>query len=362
MNVHALETSYDFRDECKETLSKWKEHSDIINFGEGTFGAWEVEGSLEGLSSQCIDTVRKRLLDMRPFQKRYLLISHLTSARAILGVSDFIFDSSLVDFFCYLHLREISMVVGESASKLRDEYILKGIQSDKALRVDGLVEKGGPKSSLYAWLARADDYNGSNVIGDNLRKMSDLKTIEQVMEEEASKQQKLGQNLIQLVEVKKKDMKQFEELCLLKSKELNESKEFRRLAIVGKYGVGKTTFCQSVFNDKNVKGACLPRIWVSMYSKETKEDEDPNIAVMFEHIKTEVEEEKRGKDEAGEKAEELVKEKELSGLLHALNSNLMWKKYLILLDDVLLALSYSFVKTCDIELEMEQLRGELNVK
>ncbi|ESQ45681.1 hypothetical protein EUTSA_v10010188mg [Eutrema salsugineum] len=152
---------------------------------------------------------------------------------------------------------------GESGSNLRDEYTLKGFNPtrvrtlwshwgfsgtaivefnkdwnglhngllfDKAYRVDGhgkkdWLKKEGPKSGLYAWLARADDYNGSNVIGENLRKKSDLKTIAELMEEEASKQQKLVQNLTQIVEVKKKDMKQIEELCLLKSKELNELME-----------------------------------------------------------------------------------------------------------------------------------------
>ncbi|EOA15825.1 hypothetical protein CARUB_v10007388mg, partial [Capsella rubella] len=131
---------------------------------------------------------------------------------------------------------------------------------------------------------------------------------------------------------------------LLKQK---ESEEFKSLAIVGKYGVGKTTLCQDVFNDEKVKQVYILRIWVSMYSKETKEDEDPKIDVvkkilrslgiedeMFEHIKTEAEEEKSINDEAGEPEEETVKEKELSRLLYALHLNLIGKKYLIVLDDV----------------------------
>ncbi|AEE84135.1 hypothetical protein [Arabidopsis thaliana] len=131
---------------------------------------------------------------------------------------------------------------------------------------------------------------------------------------------------------------------LLKQK---ESEEFKTLAIVGKYGVGKTTLCQAVFNDEDVKQVYFPRIWVSMYSKETKEDEDPKIDVvkrilrslgvedeMFKHIKTEAEEEKSIKDEAGEREEETVKEKELARLLYALHLNLIGKKYLIVLDDV----------------------------
>ncbi|CAF1928493.1 BnaC05g51110D [Brassica napus] len=50
------------------------------------------------------------------------------------------------------------------------------------------------------------------------------------------------------------------------------SEEFRTLAIVGKFGVGKTTLCQDGFNDKDVKEAYLPRVWVSIYSEESKED------------------------------------------------------------------------------------------
>ncbi|EOA25333.1 hypothetical protein CARUB_v10018651mg [Capsella rubella] len=152
---------------------------------------------------------------------------------------------------------------GESGSKLRDGYIQRGFNPtrvrplwnhwghsgtaivefnkdwnglhnallfDKAYRVDGhgkkdWLKKDGPKSGLYAWIARADDYNGNNIIGENLRKTGDLKTIAELTEEEARKQQKLVQNLTQLVEEKKKDMKQIEELCLVKSKELNQLME-----------------------------------------------------------------------------------------------------------------------------------------
>ncbi|CAL9226026.1 unnamed protein product [Arabidopsis halleri] len=118
---------------------------------------------------------------------------------------------------------------------------------------------------------------------------------------------------------------------LLKQKELEE---FKTLAIVGKYGVGKTTLCQDVFNEEDVKQVYFPRIWVSMYSKDPKEEEDPKIDVvkrilrllgvedeMFKHIRTEAE-------------EETVKEKELARLLYALHLHLIGKKYLIVLDDV----------------------------
>ncbi|XP_013621992.1 PREDICTED: protein INVOLVED IN DE NOVO 2-like [Brassica oleracea var. oleracea] len=153
---------------------------------------------------------------------------------------------------------------GESGSKLRDEYIQRGFNPtrvrplwnhwgfsgtaivdfnrdwnglhnallfDKAYQVDGhgkkdwLKKDGPPKTGLYAWIARADDYNGSTLIGEDLRKKGDLKTIAEVTEEEARKQQKLVQNLTQLVEDKKKGVKEFEELCSVKSRELKERLE-----------------------------------------------------------------------------------------------------------------------------------------
>ncbi|KAF2589512.1 hypothetical protein F2Q70_00040507 [Brassica cretica] len=106
---------------------------------------------------------------------------------------------------------ENGRTAGESGSKLRDEYIQRGFNPtllfDKAYLVDGhgkkdwLRKDGPPKSGLYAWIARADDYN-----------KGDLKTIAEVTEEEARKQQKLVQNLTQLVEEKKKGVKEIEEL------------------------------------------------------------------------------------------------------------------------------------------------------
>ncbi|KAG7633723.1 Zinc finger-XS domain [Arabidopsis suecica] len=152
---------------------------------------------------------------------------------------------------------------GESGSKLRDEYILRGFNPtrvrplwnylghsgtaivefnkdwnglhngllfDKAYTVDGhgkkdWLKKDGPKLGLYGWIARADDYNGNNIIGENLRKTGDLKTIAELTEEEARKQELLVQNLRQLVEEKKKDMKEIEELCSVKSEELNQLME-----------------------------------------------------------------------------------------------------------------------------------------
>ncbi|KAL1217333.1 Protein INVOLVED IN DE NOVO 2 [Cardamine amara subsp. amara] len=160
--------------------------------------------------------------------------------------------------------------VGDSGSKLRDEYIQRGFNPtrvrplwnymghsgtaivefnkdwnglhngllfDKAYRVDGhgkkdWLKKDGLKSGIYAWIARGDDYNGNTIIGENLRKTSDLKTIAELTEEEARKQQMLVQNLTQLVEEKNKHMKEIEELCSVKSKELNELMEEKEKNLV----------------------------------------------------------------------------------------------------------------------------------
>ncbi|KAJ4896882.1 Protein INVOLVED IN DE NOVO 2 [Raphanus sativus] len=154
---------------------------------------------------------------------------------------------------------------GESGSKLRDEYIQRGFNPtrvyplwnhrgfsgtatvdfsndwnglhsallfDKAYQVDGHGKKdwlkkdgSNSKSGIYAWIARADDYNGSTLVGEDLRKKGDLKTIAEVTEEEARKQERLVENLTQLVEEKKRGVKEFEEMCWVKSRELKEKME-----------------------------------------------------------------------------------------------------------------------------------------
>ncbi|CAB77748.1 hypothetical protein [Arabidopsis thaliana] len=70
---------------------------------------------------------------------------------------------------------------GESGSKLRDEYILRGLNNgllfDKAYRVDGhgkkdWMKKDGPKLGLYGWIAGADDYNVDGREGEESAKLN----------------------------------------------------------------------------------------------------------------------------------------------------------------------------------------------
>ncbi|KAG0498566.1 hypothetical protein HPP92_003257 [Vanilla planifolia] len=58
--------------------------------------------------------------------------------------------------------------------------------------------------------ARADDYNSGGPIGDHLRKNGDLKTVDNIEEEESHKTSKLVQDLTTQIEVKKKHIEELE--------------------------------------------------------------------------------------------------------------------------------------------------------
>ncbi|MBQ9160593.1 MAG: hypothetical protein IJ122_04635 [Methanobrevibacter sp.] len=119
--------------------------------------------------------------------------------------------------------------VGGNGSKLRDEFIMRGFNPkrvvslwnyhghsgtaivefindwpglhnamsfEKAFEADHHGKKdwyapNKEKSGLYAWVARSDDYNLNNVVGEILRNLGDLKTISEMMEEETRKQHQL---------------------------------------------------------------------------------------------------------------------------------------------------------------------------
>ncbi|XP_031108827.1 protein INVOLVED IN DE NOVO 2 [Ipomoea triloba] len=141
--------------------------------------------------------------------------------------------------------------VGESGSKLRDQYIRRGFNPTRVRPLwnyqghsgTALVEfnkdwagfsnamsfenayKGeqhgkkdwkasnGKKPDLYAWVARADDYHANNIIGENLRKIGDLRTISDLMEEEARKASKLVSNLTNVIEEKNLHLIEMENKC-----------------------------------------------------------------------------------------------------------------------------------------------------
>ncbi|KAK4754577.1 hypothetical protein SAY87_002681 [Trapa incisa] len=152
--------------------------------------------------------------------------------------------------------------VGESGSRLRDEYIRRGFNPTRVMplwnygghsgyavvefekgwlglhnamcfeqayeaeqygRQNWIVEHENPKSGLYAWVAREADYNLSNILGDHLRKVGNLKTIPEMMEEEAKKQDQLVSNLTYIIEEKNKHMQEIEGLCNKKMKDFNDA-------------------------------------------------------------------------------------------------------------------------------------------
>lgn len=64
------------------------------------------------------------------------------------------------------------------------------------------------KSDLYGWVARADDYNGGGIISDHLRKIGDLRTISDIMLDEARKTNQLVSNLTNVIEIKQKHLEE----------------------------------------------------------------------------------------------------------------------------------------------------------
>ncbi|XP_020233960.1 protein INVOLVED IN DE NOVO 2 [Cajanus cajan] len=139
--------------------------------------------------------------------------------------------------------------VGESGSKLRDEYRSRGFNPrrvrtltnfwghsgtavvefnknwtglDSALAFERAYEldhhgkkdwfaNTWQKSGIYAWVAQADDYKMNNIIGERLRKMGDIRTIPELMEDEARKHDILVSSLNNSLQVKKKQLKEVEE-------------------------------------------------------------------------------------------------------------------------------------------------------
>ncbi|KAI3801509.1 hypothetical protein L1987_29616 [Smallanthus sonchifolius] len=105
---------------------------------------------------------------------------------------------------------------GDSGKKLKEDWTEKGYKPVKVhplwnwrghsgLAVaefgktwDGLYDK------LYAWIATDEDYNSHGLVGDYLRKISDLKTVGDVQKEDEVKKSKLIQLLKTVIDEKDK--------------------------------------------------------------------------------------------------------------------------------------------------------------
>lgn len=85
----------------------------------------------------------------------------------------------------------------------------KAYDAEKHGKKDWLASNG-TGSGLYAWVARADDYKSNNIVGEHLRKIGDLRTVSDIMAEEARKTSKLVSNLTSLIEDKSRHVKEME--------------------------------------------------------------------------------------------------------------------------------------------------------
>ncbi|CAJ1941947.1 unnamed protein product [Sphenostylis stenocarpa] len=149
--------------------------------------------------------------------------------------------------------------VGESGSRLRDEYRSRGFNPvrvsalwnyrghsgtalvefnkdwpglqnalafERAYELDHHGKKdwfvnSEQKFGLYAWVARADDYKMNNIYGEHLQTMGDVKTISELIEEETRRQDKLVSNLTNIIQVKNQHLKEIEVRCHETSHKIN---------------------------------------------------------------------------------------------------------------------------------------------
>ncbi|CAN0837446.1 Protein INVOLVED IN DE NOVO 2 [Linum grandiflorum] len=141
--------------------------------------------------------------------------------------------------------------VGASGSKFRDELIARGfyptrvrplwnyhghsgtaivefnrdwpglhnaLSFEKAYQADHHGKKeflanNETKTGVYCWVARADDYHATNIVGENLRKIGDLKTISEIIDEEQRKQDSLVSNLENVIETRNKQIEEMAARC-----------------------------------------------------------------------------------------------------------------------------------------------------
>ncbi|XVE99578.1 hypothetical protein REPUB_Repub03eG0211500 [Reevesia pubescens] len=291
--------------------------------------------------------------------------------------------------------------VGESGSKLRDELIRRGfnpirvhplwnyrghsgtavvefrkdwpglhnaLSFEKAYEADHHGKKdwganNDVKSGLYAWVARADDYKSSSIIGEHLRKTSDLKTISDLMEEEARKQDRLVSNLNNIIETKNRHIIEMEARCSETSKSLEvlmEEKDSLLQAYneeIKKIQLSAREHFQRIFNDhEKLKSQLeshkkdLESRGVELEKREAlNESERKKLAEELEQnavqnsaVQLAALEQKRADENVMKLAEDQKRQKEdLHNRIIQLEKQLDQKQAL--------------------ELEIEQLRGSLNV-
>ncbi|KAK6929351.1 Factor of DNA methylation 1-5/IDN2, domain XH [Dillenia turbinata] len=220
-----------------------------------------------------------------------------------------------------------------------------------------------PGSDLYAWVARAEDYNSPGIIGEHLRRIGDLKTISEIVDEEARKTSKLVSNLNNVIEMKNRHLKEMEHKVNETSVSLSNL-------------MGETERLHQSYNEE------LKKIQAST------RDHFKKIFNDHEKLKTQVESEKKDLEARRELLEkrEAINETERKRLAEEIEQNTMrncsldlaameqkkadenvlklaedQKKQKEELHKKILLLESQLDAKQALELEIEQLRGALNV-
>ncbi|KAI3809055.1 hypothetical protein L1987_25022 [Smallanthus sonchifolius] len=220
-----------------------------------------------------------------------------------------------------------------------------------------------PKTDIYGWVARADDYKANNLIGEHLRKIGDLRTVSDIMAEEDRKANSLVSSLTNVIEVKKRHLEEM------------ESKFFETENSLSKLIAEKDVLHQS-YNEE------IKKIQVSA------REHFQRIFNDHEKIKSQLENQKRELELRGNELEkrEVVNENERKKLSEELEKNAAKNSLLQMASDEQRKADESVMKLAEdqkrekeelhkkiillekqldakqaVELEIERLRGQLNV-
>nr|GEU90434.1 uncharacterized protein [Tanacetum cinerariifolium] len=219
------------------------------------------------------------------------------------------------------------------------------------------------KDEIYGWVARSEEYNALNIIGEHLRKIGDLRTISDLMAEEDRKADKLKSNLTYVIEGKKRQEEEMEnrfaetESSLSKLMAENDKLNQHYNDEIKKIESGAREHFQKIFND-------------------------------HEKVKQQLEEQKRELERRGQELEqrEVVNEHEQKKLFEEIEQNTAKNSLLQLASDEQRKADESVMKLAEdqkrekeelhkkiialeerleakhsVDLEIKRLKGQLNV-
>ncbi|CAM8903512.1 unnamed protein product [Rhodiola kirilowii] len=136
------------------------------------------------------------------------------------------------------------------------------------------LETANRDSELYGWIAQASDYNGKDIVGDNLQKIGDIRTIFDLMAEEAREKNRLVSNLNKVIEEKDMHLKEIQSRVTETSKALSIAMTERDKLNeeLKKIQLGATEHFQKITNDHKIKKLKL-QIETQMRNNEEQREE-----------------------------------------------------------------------------------------